>query len=167
MSEDVIPFDQERFFTQIVERLPDQLPTELRNFEARIKLDKGMLCIRFPMQTGSQYELCRAQGNSQEVIAYFKNDQAEILGLFYKSRPKDLVHWLKIMLPRLPEFRRMMRKPVLAGPWGKRGAFVGMDLSGWKLDNNPELYARIVARFIEATFSSAVQGLNASDEPGT
>ncbi len=167
MSDETPPTEQELFFRQIAGRLAEKLPDELKQFQSAVKSDRAALRIRFRQLPHTHYELRLASmvpsgnhpGDLEPTIAYFGDGPADLLGVYYKARPKALLHWLAVILPLARELTRTMRKPVLAGPWGKRGVFAGLDLRGWELNDDPNRYAIVLARFIQATFTPASQAI--------
>jgi hypothetical protein len=164
VSEEKSPNQQEALFQQIAERLRDLLPAELSDFKASFKPGDGRLRLRYKQLPQLRYELHLPAEETAGSLAYFGAGRVELLGVFYRANPRNLIRWLQYMSPLAPELSQQMNRTVLVGPWGEKSAFTGLNLAPWELGDDADLYARSLARFIELTYTQSSMGWHAAEK---
>ena len=113
--------------------------------------------IRYPDElTSGLYELQFATNSSKNHSHYFGGGDKTVLAFYFGNLVK-LESWLEAVLPYKKLVESNFGSPVNIGLWGKSWVMIGLKLDNDDYGTDPDPYANVFARFIEATWEPIKQ----------
>ena len=140
---------RQAFFEQVAERIPQYLPKQARHGDIRVHEGMNYMQLTYAEFPGAHYEL--VLGRSDDRLAIH----------FEASREKNMGR-LAIFESHQEELSAEMGHPVIADPWGQNWTRIVLHLprAAWT-SQQAEAYAKLMGRFVDATFSLLRQAFDA------
>ncbi|TEU16815.1 MAG: hypothetical protein E3J21_09765 [Anaerolineales bacterium] len=140
---------RQAFFEQVAEFIPSYLPEQARHGDIRVHEGTNYMQLVYPEFPGAHYDLILGRANDQLAI-YFES-----------SREKNMAR-LAVFESHQEGLSAKMGHPVIADPRCQSWTRVELHLSRapWT-SQQAEIYAKLMGRFVDATFSLLRQAFDA------
>ncbi|MHC9544957.1 MAG: hypothetical protein AB9903_36035 [Vulcanimicrobiota bacterium] len=141
----------DRIFQEISECLHGILPKDLKTFADKTTHGNNWMVLKYPGRLPNcQYEMHFTSDRSKNHTLLFGPGDKTLLCCYYEGKQPE--QWLQEIRLYRSEFESKLEQEIVIAPWSQKYMIIGFRLKQNEFGNIAEPYAKIFARFIQATY---------------